>query len=485
MLYQPAIMALYLSRQNVLLKDFKPFALGLTERIKQLAKEAALAAARPVQYLTSARQSKEELARSIARRDRVKTGLIAVFSAVEPCTSYTVRGNRETKKLELVLQPSRCTHLYHYFMHPQIGLMHVRVQTWFPFSVDVCLNGREWLAGQMDRAGLGYEQRGNCFVRLSDPARAQALCDQQLKTDWPKMLDAMLDLAHPLHTKLGQPIGQRYYWTASETEFATDVLFRNPDELAALYPQWLHHGMRTFASADVLRFLGRPRPAGFQGDIATTLKRRPEGVRLKHWVNGNSLKMYDKEGRLLRVETTINQPREFRVYRASELSPDGKNKWLRMRSGVSDLHRRAEVSRAANARYLSALASVTDKTPMHQAVVPACRTLTVAGQRYRALNPWAEDGALFEVISRGEFALNGFRNRDLRQALFAPTTDPTKRHRQSAAVTRKLALLRAHGLIKKVTGTHRWMLTESGRRIVSALLAARNADIDQLTQLAA
>jgi len=485
MLFQPEVMEIYLLRRGVLLKDFKPFALKLTAQVKQLAIDTATAAGRPMRYLASSAQSKEDLARSIARQDRIKEGLIAVFSAVEPCTSYTVRGNRETKKLELVLQPSRCTHLYHYFIHPEFGLMHVRVQTWFPFTVDVCLNGRQWLACQMTKAGLSFAQRDNCFVRVSDPIRAQALLDEQLKTDWPKLLNALLDQAHPLHAELCGPIGQPYYWSASQTEFATDCLFRDAKQLARFYPQWLHHGIRTFGSADVLRFLGQRCPARFAGKIATTLKRRPEGVRLKHMVNGNSLKIYDKEGQVLRVETTIVNPRQFRVYRPSEKSVEGKNKWLRMRSGVADLWRRAEVSRAANTRYLTALASVTDKTPLHEAASPACRAITVDGQRYRAINPWAQDAALLAVISRGEFALNGLRNRDVRRELFARASDPHEQRRQSGAVTRNLALLRAHGLIKKVPGTHRWVLTDNGRRIVTALLAARQANVDQLTQLAA
>ena len=300
MLFQPGIFELYLLRQGVLVKDFKEFALMMTARVKQLAVDAAASAERPMRYLTSSAQSKEDLAREIARKDRLKQGLIAVFSAVEPCTSYTVRGNRETKKLDLVLQPSRCTHLYHYFLHPQFGLMHVRVQTWFPFTVDICLNGRQWFARQMTRAGLRFDQRDNCFVRVSNPLRAQALLDDQLKTDWPKALDALLSAAHPLHPELEAPLGQCYYWSASQTEYATDVMFRDPGVLATLYPQWLHHGIRTFASADVLRYLGQRCPNAFRGDVTSTLKRRPEGVRLKHVVNGNSLKMYDKEGQLLR-----------------------------------------------------------------------------------------------------------------------------------------------------------------------------------------
>jgi hypothetical protein len=485
MLYDPTVAEIWLLRQKVLLKDFKPFALELTERIKNAAKEAAAGAGRPVQYLTSARTSKEELARALGRERRIKSGLIGIFSAVEPCTSYTVRGNRQTQKLELVLQPSRCTHLYYYFLHPQLGQLHVRVQTWMPFAVDVCLNGREWLARQMSAERLRYEQRDNCFVRIGNIARAQQLCEDQLRLDWAQVLDGLLDRALPMHRELGAPIGQSYYWSASQTEYATDVMFRHPEELAALYPHWLHHGMCTFGSADVLRFLGRPQPSMFRGEVASTLKHRPEGVRLKHWVNGNSLKMYDKEGQVLRIETTINHPREFRVYRPSELDRHGKNKWLRMRSGIADLWRRAEVSRAANARYLGALASVRDTTPLHQVVAPVCKKVRIHSQPYRPLHPWSEDGPLLEIIGRGEYALNGLRNRDVRRHLYPPTHDVDLQHRQSAAVTRKLALLRAHGLIKKVTGTHRWVLTEAGRRVISALLAARNADIDQLTQLAA
>jgi hypothetical protein len=486
MLFQPAIMEQYLSRQNVLLKDFKDYALGLTERIKAAARRAAVAARRPEQYLPSALASKEELARAIAQRDRIKRGLIVLFSTVEPCLSYTVRGNRAAKKLELLLETRKCTHLYHYFMHPDFGLMHVRVQTWFPFSVDLCLNGREWLARQMDRAGLRYEQRDNCFVRVSDPARAQALLDEQLRTEWPKVLGELLTRAHPLHAELSAPLGRDYYWSASQTEFATDVMFRDAASLAAVYPKFLHHGIRTFGSADILRFLGRAYPGRFRGEVTTTLKRRPEGVRLKHQVNANSLKMYDKQGRVLRVETTIVNPGDFRVFRPSETDPEQQNKWQVMRRGVADLWRRAEVSRAANARYLTALASTTSATALAEEAQPLCRPRTVDGRRHRALNPWsAEDAALLEAVSAGEFALHGVRNRDLRARLFSPTTEPAETRRQSAAITRRLALLRAHRLIKKVNGTHRWVLTDQGRRVITALLTARQANIDQLTKVAA
>ncbi len=486
LLHVPRGMAAYLNASRVLLKDFKAHAEATTERIRTTAFAAARAAGRPIHNLNSPQISKEDFARQIARTDGITDGLIALFTATEACRSYSVRGNRAAKKLELVLEPRRCQHLYHYFQHADFGQVHVRVQTWFPFSVDVCFNGREWLARQMDRSGITYEQCDNCFVHVSDPVRAQALLDDQFRTDWVRVLQPLLEQAHPLHAELARPLGQPYYWTASQTEFATDLLFANPARLAALYPQFVHHGIKTFSCRDVLRFLGHGAPDRFTGELATTLKQRPEGMCLRHRVNGNSLKMYDKQGRVLRIETTIDHPEHFKSFRPKASDPTAPLEWQRVRKSVADLHRRAEISRAANGRYLEALASTQDRTPLHQEAATVCRPVTVAGQRHRALNPWnKEDGRLLEIVSRGEYAVAGFRNRDVRGHLHPGTSSAAERRRQASRITRQLARLRAHGLIKKVSGTHRWQVTETGRRLITALLTARQADVDQLTQLAA
>src|SRR5467141_1589350 len=332
MLYQPGIMEQYLGYCGVLIKNFKSFAESTTAKVKAAAYRAAAFAGRPLEYLPNAALSKEELARELARRDKIKQGLIAIFTAVEPCLSYSLRGDQKTKQIRLVLGPRKCTHFYHYYLHEQFGLLHVRVQSWFPFSVDVCLNGREWLARQMDSAGIGYDQRNNCFVRVSEPAAAQELLDQQLQTDWSGRLDELLAQAHPQHAELGKPLGQRYYWSATQSEFATDLCFKDMASLEALYPQFLHHAIRSFGSEDVLRFLGRRIPQMFRaGEVKSTLKNRPEGVRLRHTVNGNSVKIYNKEASILRVETTIVHAEQFKVYRPD---PKGELKWQRLRRGV-------------------------------------------------------------------------------------------------------------------------------------------------------
>jgi hypothetical protein len=486
LLFKPNSMEAYLATCGVLIKHFRSFAEGITNRVKALAFKNAEAKGRPVQYLSKHDISKEDLAREIARKDGISAGLIGLFTAVEPCWSYSVRGDRQTKEVHLQLELRKCTHLYHYFMHPDFGLMHVRVQSWFPFTVQVCLNGREWLARQMDAAGIQYEQQDNCFTRLSDPEQAQALLDQQLHTDWKVVLNSFLKEAHPLHEELGRPFHQEYYWSANQTEFATDLMFKDATTLAKLYPQFVHHAIRSFASPDVLRFLGRAKPNAFRGEVCSTLKHRPEGVRVRHTLNGNSLKTYDKQGSILRVETTIVHPEQFKVYRPAEGDPDGKLKWQKVRRGVADLWRRAEVSRAANSRYLNALASVTGTVPLKTEAALVSQAVKIENKRYRPLNPWApQDGALLEAVSRGEFMINGFRNRDIRALLYPRKATPEQERKRSSCISRRFALLRAHELIRKVNGTHRWVITDKGRRIITALLSARQADVDQLTKMAA
>ena len=486
-------MMTYLSAAGVLLKDFGAHALELSRRLREASEAVARQSSRPIRYLASSAVSKEEIAHAIARADGIEQGLVCILTAVEPCLSYEIVRQREAKLLELEPRWRKCLHLYHYQVHPVLGFMQARIQTWFPFSIQVCLNGREWLARAMDAAGIGYVQRENCFVRLEDPAGAQRLMDRQLQAAWPALLDGIARQLNPAHAAMFQTFPVAYYWSTYQSEWASDILFRDQATLARLYPRLLHHGLTTFLSPDVMRFLGRNippsgrLPARLQADVVSDMKTRPEGVRIKHRLGANAIKMYDKQGSVLRVETTINDAGQFKAFRAPEGKPEAPKSWQRMRKGIADLHRRTEVSQAANDRYLEALAAVADTTSLGELAGRLCRPAMRNGRRFRPLNPYAPaDARLLETISRGEFALNGFRNRDLRRLLFADdTASKHQQRRHAAAVSRRLALLRAHRLIRKVPGTHRYHLSRHGRTIVTALLTARNASTDVLTKLAA
>jgi len=483
----------YLWAVRVLLKDFARHAEALTRQLKEASEELARRTARPIRYLPSSATSKEDIARKIARADGITAGLICILTAVEPCLSYEIVRDRAAKRLELAPRHRKCLHLYHYHMHPEFGFMHARIQTWFPFSIQICLNGREWLARSMDAAGIGYRQRENCFTWLEDSERAQRLMDQQVQAAWPELLNTIARGLNPLHEAMFQACPMDYYWSTYQSEWATDILFRDRRSLAQLYPKLIHHGLTTFCAPDVMRFLGRHIPSTgnisprLQGEVVTDMKTRPEGVRIKHRLKQNSIKMYDKQGSVLRVETTINDPADFKQFRTPEGKPDAAKAWHCMRKGIADLHRRAEVSEAANDRYVCALASVEDATSVGELATKLCQPVKHNGRRVRPLNPYAPDDAeLLDAISSGEFTINGFRNRDIRARLFADDrAAKSEQHRHAAAVSRKLAMLRAHRLIKKVPGTHRYHLTDRGRSILTALICARNANANTLTKLAA
>lgn len=475
----------YLHQLGVLLKDFGTFVEQASARIKQACEQTAENLNRPIRYLASSKTCKEDLASATARQDGITEGLVCLLKAVEPCMSYEIHRDRTKKKL--VLQPGirKCLHMYLYWMDRDFGLMHARLQTWFPMTMTVCLNGRSWLARQMDRRAMQYVQADNCFLSLPDPPRAQRLMDGLLRWDWPGFLDKIAARVNPALPEILRGYGVRYYWSACESEWASDVMFRSPSCLASIYPALARGAITAFDSSNVLRFLGKKLNGNFLGQVTSDYRRRPEGLRVKHAVGRNSVKMYDKQGSVLRVETTINDPEDMKVYRRLESDPQGPMAWRPMRRGVVDLRRRAEVGQGCNNRYYQALASLDTSMALRELVEPICRPARLGRCRLRAMRPWAaEDMALLQTINRAQFTLNGFRNRDLVAAMHGPL-GAQERRRASARMGHRLRLLRAHHLVKKIPHSHRYQLTAAGRQTVTAILQAQDVSLAKLAEIAA
>ena len=221
----------FLHYLKVLLKDAGQWMNARTEQVKKASLAVADSQGRPVEYVNDPSARKEDLAREIAKRDGIKEGLVCVLTAVEPCVSFDIQRNREKKELELVSRWRKCLHLYHYYQHPQFGLMHMRLQTWFPFNLWCCINGREWLARQLDEAGIGYLKRENCLLSVADVGRAQELADQQVQTDWAGVLNPIMAKVNPLHGELFADYPMDYYWSCQDSEWASDVMFRSREAL--------------------------------------------------------------------------------------------------------------------------------------------------------------------------------------------------------------------------------------------------------------
>ncbi len=261
--------------------------------------------------------------------------------------------------------------------------------------------------------------------------------------------------------KPGRPTSiskDRTPWVIDQAEDSTDVIFRSPEALAGLYPRLLDHAAVNFSAQDILTFLGRRLHPRFDGEVITECKQdRWPGARIKHRVKNNWVKMYDKFGRVLRVETVINQPREFKVRRARKRHGKRRRVWCPMNKGIANLYQYHAVAQAANRRYLEALSAVADPTPSYQQVETLARPRKVGERSYAGFNPGRrEDVRGFQAVMRGEHQLRGFRNAEIRHLLYGDSPCMPTRRRQSAAVGRIFKRLHVRGLIAKIPHTHRW-----------------------------
>ena len=466
-LNRPGAMDVLLNNHGVLVRDFKPFVARHSERIKAAARAMAEESGRPYLSAGNGQVRKDEVAAQIARRDAVSSGLVCVLTAVEACSSFRVIPG-EGRPL-IVRDRRKCLCLYFYFLDPRFGLIHVRITTWFPFMVQVCLNGHDWLAARLTAERIGFIRCDNAFLRIDDCGRAQQLADQFVRQDWPQILSAFAAKVNPL---LGDLLaGMTYYWVTDQAEYATDVMFRDAPTLQPLYGKLLEHALVCFGAEDVLAFLGRRLQHGFAGEVLNDMKRRWPGARIKHRMKENWIKMYDKHGVVLRVETVINDPYEFKIRRHGIRQGRVVTDWFPMAKGVGNLYRYAEVCRAANHRYLDALAVVPHPGQARQSLHDLGRRIRHAGRSYRGFNPLSgPDAALFAAVLRGEHAIHGFRNRDIRACLFPHAPDPAQQRRQAARTSRLLKILHVHGLIAKIPRTRRWRVTDRGNCLLATML---------------
>jgi len=338
--------------------------------------------------------------------------------------------------------------------------------------MQVYVNGHDWLARQMTQWGIGFTQHDNAFVDLNDPARAQKLADNFAKLPWVKQLARWARQINPLLMRGGWLRGMSYYWVTEQAEYSTDVLFTSRAKLRELYPRLLDHAVVNFSARDILSFLGRKLQGNFQGEVLNDLKKdRQPGARIKHRMKDNWLKMYDKFGLLLRVETVINNPREFKVRRRRVRDGRKQMVWCPMNKGVTNLPSYQRVARAANERYLDALCVVAYPAPAYEQVSHVAEPKVVHDRHYAGFNPARRDDVrLFQAVLSGDHLLRGFHNADLRAQLWPASSDPRERRRQMYRASRLLKRLHVRGLVAKIPRTRRWRATVHGQTVLGKLI---------------
>jgi hypothetical protein len=466
----------FLWSQGVPLRDFTGYAKA-TERIANNARRLATDAGRPVVSFDHVKtrnrtQHKDDLAKTIAERDGITAGIVCLISAVEPCMSFQVRKRNESGRIEMFRRERKCLHHYLYLIDDEFGFMHVRIQGWIPYECQIYINGREWLARQLDKRGIGYVRYDNSLLAIDDLDTAAELCDRFAHRAWPRVLSAFARQLNPILPAIQAANYGGYYWVLDQAEIATDVMFKTRPALLKVWPDIVHHASLNMSAEDVLGFLGRKLHPSLQAQVVTDTKRRPQGWRVRHRMGGNWVKVYDKVS-VLRVETTINNPREFRIPRfVTNDAGRRERRWCPMRKGVGDLWRNFQVGIAANHRYLDALAAAPLKGEGVAALDALCRPITNHGRRYARFNPLGPaDLALFRATLAGEHAIRGFRNTDITHRLYRrPPIDRDEAHRRCERVSRLIVKLRGHGLVAKIPRARRYRVTRYGQRVMTAAI---------------
>ena len=449
-------------------KDFIPMLEKLSHKLVDHAKGLAEAAGRPYEY-RQGKFRKESFIQNIIRREAITEGLVAVLCCQETCRTVKLRHAVGRPELVFAYRPQRV--LYYYRIDPDFGLMYVRLETWFPYTVQVYVNGHDWLAQQMTGKRIGFCQRDNSFTQIDSPRRAQRLADRFCRLPWIRQLSRWAREFNPV---LREPWLKKssYYWTIQQAEYSTDVLFASRSRLAQLYGRILDYATVNFGAQYILTFLGRKLHGNFAGEVLTDSKKdRAPGARIKHRMKDNWLKMYDKFGQILRVETVINDPREFRVRRRRMRNGRPQMVWSPMNKGVANFYQFERVARTANERYLEALAVVDDPAPSYRQVERLAERKVLAQRSYAGFNPASSsDVRLFQAVLQGDHLLRGFHNRDIRRRLFPHVTCPEVCRRLAAQVSRLLKRLHVRRLIARIPHTRRWRITQLGEQLLGAVV---------------
>jgi hypothetical protein len=426
---------------------------------------------------------KDQWAEKIMREQRIDRGLVGILCTMETCNSFSLAFG--TPRPRFVSKPRRQRVLYYYFLDEQLGLIHVRLQTWAPYTFQVYVNGHDWLAQQMARLQMGFVLEHNAFTQLDEPAKAQRLADRFAALDWNKTLNRYARLVNPLLRR--ELACQQPNWFVDQAEFATDLLFHSRAALSGLYQKLLQFAALTFTPKDIYGFLGRKYNRCFDGELQTETKTdRLVGTRVKHRIKRNWLKMYDKFGLVLRIETVINCPKDFAVLRTCHHRDGSASQgYFPMRKNIASLVHYQEHAHACNRRYLDALAIVDDPAPAYQKLRELTEPKKVRGRSFAGFNPARrEDVRAFAAVLDGDGIPRGFRNQDIRATLFGPAPNAHSSHagktrrktrqpqnaeqrRQSAAVGRLLKRMHHRHWLAKIPRTRRWRVTDTGRRLLS------------------
>jgi hypothetical protein len=457
-------MTAFLNANHIRIFDYPEFASKLRDQIRENAELIAKENSLEIEFIrkTQAFRKEDRIQKIIGQRG-IHPGLVHIFSAMETCTSYKPWHDKASGKTFLKYDSGKCLHYYFYFIDHEFGLCFMRVPTWAPFKLEFYLNGHNWLATKLTKNGNRYQMRDNAFLMITDFNKAQELSDNIRVED----LHQVMDIFSQRYCSIIKQYSLAYRWSIMQAEYATDIVFKNQADLKVIYETLVRTAIHSVKPENIASFLGQKLHGNYQGEMGNNFNTRIFGTRIKHQMGAIAIKMYDKFGLILRIETTVNDVSQFKFYREVQ-QRDGStvHKLASMKKNIYSLFPLAGLLKAANRRYLEFISTFDDPSQGIKHLNKVTQTVTMDERNYKGFNFFSEtDQRLFVILSRGEFNIYGFQNKSVAQFL------PDK---SSSTITRILKRLLSHGLIKRVKGTYKYYLTKLGKSVITTGLVVKN-----------
>jgi hypothetical protein len=451
-------MTRFLYANGVQIFQYPDFAMTLRERVREQVASVVAKAGVTIEHIAKSHIRKEEVVAKVLEQRGDHPGLVHVLSAMEACSSYRPWHDKQSHKTYLRPDTGKCLHYYFYFMDADLGLVYLRVPTWAPFRLQFYCNGHSWLARRLTVEGIAFTTADNAFVRIGDWQRAQELADGFS----PDLLHRVLDRYAALCCPVLDVFGQSYHWSLMQVEYATDLVFRSAATLKPLYDQFVRESVLNVKAEQVATFLGRKIAPQLGQEIGSQFSTRIEGTCIKHRFGSASVKMYDKFGRVLRIETTTNDVSFFKHHRKVEHRQGPATRGLApVKKSIFSLIDPREILFGRNRRYLEHLSAPDDFSGGVRALDQVTRARVIDDKTVKGINFFdPTDKALLQALQDPRVNIAGVRRGDLIPMLAQLTPN---------RLSRQLRRLRDIGVIKRVRGTYRYYLTRMGRAAAAAL----------------
>jgi hypothetical protein len=455
-------MSSFLTLKNIRVFDFTQWAEPLREELRANAEKIARDNALEIEFIRKKNFRKEDQISDIVKQRGTHPGMVHIYSALEACTTYKPWHNKNTHTTYLKTVPGKCLHYYFYFMDDVLGLCYLRVPTWAPFRLQFYCNGHNLLASTLNARKMDFQMLDNVFIHIDDFDKAQTFSDDiQVKR-----IHRQLDKIVRQYCPIVRHFVNGYHWSFMQVEYATDIIFKQKSDLKLIYDEIVRTAIHSVKPENIATFLGRKLHCGYEDEMGNTFNTRIEGTCIKHRMGSVAVKMYDKFGLVLRVETVANDVSFFKHHRRVE-HRDGtwEMKDAPLKKSIYSLPMLVELMKASNRRYLDFISAIDDPSGGIKDLNKISRSVKEENRSYRGFNLFnGDDLELFRAVIRGEFNISGFGNKGLRKVI---------KNKKGHQVSRLLKRLQKHGMIKKIANTYKYYLTALGRRVSATALKLR------------